>query len=210
MSLTEWPPYRVGNPDYIHALGVIASSFNRLEFRLRALFRIYMRSSPKVAYILFAKLTNQNRLELMYEALDDSDHPESIKEDVRYYLGGFKTCADNRNILMHSNVTYVFGPGDEPCPTIARDQPHGVAFQKWPKNNPFQIDTYELSLDEVREVADAINAFEGYGDRLYWHVVKNYEPAICQAWGIRPEEEFVLPTRPDPARALTPTTIDTG
>src|ERR1700730_18403887 len=201
MSLSEWPPYRVGNRDYIHALGVIASTFNSLEFRLRALFGLYMGSS-KVAFILFAKLTNQNRLELMHAALDDSHHPESIKEAVRYFLEGFKTCADNRNILMHSTVAYVFGPGDEPCPTVAREQPTGVAFQKWPKGNSFQINTYELSLDEIRAVADAIKAFEVYGDRLFWHVVKNYEPTIYQAWGFPPEAEFVLPVRPDPARAL--------
>src|SRR5262249_4209387 len=33
----QWPPYRVGNADHLHALGVIASVFNLLEFRFRSL-----------------------------------------------------------------------------------------------------------------------------------------------------------------------------
>jgi len=81
----SWPPYRVGNSDYIHALGVIASVFNLLEFRFRSLFPIYTRLPSKPAYTLFAKITNEMRLELIHGAIEFSTHPEPIKDDVRHF-----------------------------------------------------------------------------------------------------------------------------
>jgi hypothetical protein len=131
MPQNEWPAYRVGNPDYIHALGVIASVFNRLEIHLRELFRTYTGLPSQISYTLFAKISNQMRLELMHGAIDFSSHPEPIKENVRHFLTGFKICADNRNIFMHSTAVYLFGPDDEPCPAISpHKQPKGVAFPK--------------------------------------------------------------------------------
>jgi hypothetical protein len=75
MCKDAWPPYRVGNPDYIHALGVIASVYNLLEFRFRSFFPIYTRVPTPSAYILFAKTSNDMRLELMRGCIPFSQHP---------------------------------------------------------------------------------------------------------------------------------------
>jgi hypothetical protein len=50
MPERTWPPYRVGNADYIHALGVVASVFNLLEFRFRSFFHLYTRIPTPPAY----------------------------------------------------------------------------------------------------------------------------------------------------------------
>jgi argonaute-like protein implicated in RNA metabolism and viral defense len=97
-----WPPYRVGNSEHIHALGVIASVFNLLEFNFRTLFNLYLRIPSPIAYTLFAKISNEMRLDLINRSLAYSIHPETTKDNVRYFLAGFRTCAENRNILMHS------------------------------------------------------------------------------------------------------------
>lgn len=198
MPQTEWPPYRVGNRDYIHALGIIAAVFNLLEFRFRSFFPIYTRIPSRPAYILFAKINNETRLELMHGAMNFSSHPESIKDDVRHFLAGFKICADNRNILMHSTVTYLFGPDDNPCPATSPpgNQPQGLAFQKAARGNPFQINTYQLTIEEIRAQADALNLFEKYGDRLFWHILKNYEATRYLAFGFPEDAQFALPSRP--------------
>jgi hypothetical protein len=126
-----------------------------------------------------------------------------------FYLD--KICADNRNIFMHSNVFYVFGPDDIPCPEQApqHSQPQGIGFQKWPKGDPFQINTYQLSLEEIRAHADAIKAFEQYGDRLYWHILKDYEPTRYQSWDFPEEAQFSLPNRPALPPRLLPLPPDT-
>jgi hypothetical protein len=82
MSQDEWPPYRVGNSDYIHALGVIASVYNLLEFRLRSFFPIYARIPTPPAHALFASLTNERRLRLIRECIPFSSHlgfPEEMQ-----------------------------------------------------------------------------------------------------------------------------------
>jgi hypothetical protein len=210
MSERPWPPYRVGNPDYIHAMGVIASVYNLLEFRFRAVFSIYIRPN-NLSYMLFAKTTNQMRLEYMQNALAASMHPDSIKGDVGHFLNGFKRCADNRNIFMHSTVAFVFGPGDERCPELTPlgEQPRGVVFQKSPKDDPFRINTYHLSIEQIREQADASKRFEIYGDKLYWHILKNYEPIRYQTWGFPDAAPRALPDRPVLPDLLIPLPPDT-
>jgi hypothetical protein len=106
---------------------------------------------------------------------------------------------------MHSTGMYVFGPGDVPCPELSppHQQPQGLAFQKSPKGNPFQINTYELTIEEIRKVADALKSFESYGGDLYWHILKNYEPARYQSWGFPEDAQFALPNRPALPMALS-------
>jgi hypothetical protein len=202
MPEETWPPYRIGNSDYIHALGVIASVFNLLEFRFRSLFPIYTR---------LPKITNEMRLELIRGAIEFSTHPEPIKDDVRHFLAGFKICADNRNILMHSTVMYLFGPGDVTCPELSPpdQQPQGLAFQKSPKGDPFQIGTYQLTIGEIRAQADASKSFEIYGDRLFWHILKNNEPTRYELFGFPEDAQFALPNRPALPNLLNPLPPDT-
>ena len=211
MPERTWPPYRVGNADYIHALGVVASVFNLLEFRFRSFFHLYTRIPTPPAYKVFANMTNDKRLELVRECLEFSSHPDSITDDVRHFLSGYKTCADNRNILMHSTVVYLFGPGDVRCPELAPpfEQPQGVAFQKSPKSNPLNINTYQLTIEEIRLVADSLKSFEKYGNSLYWHILKNYEPMRYQSWGFPAEARFALPDRPALPNPLIPLPADT-
>ncbi len=206
-----WPSYRVGNSAYIHAIGVVASKYNLLEFRFRSLFPIYTRIPTGPAYKLFAKISNEMRLELMHECIDFSTHPDAIKSEVRHFLAGFKACSDNRNIFMHATVFYVFGPGDIACPELAApgDQPHGLGFQKSPKGDPYQINTYQLTIEEVRAVADAIRAFDEYGEGLYWYILKNYEPVRFKTFGLSEETQCALPNRPALPSLLTPTAPET-
>jgi hypothetical protein len=201
----EWPPYRVGKPEYLHALGVIASVFNQLEFRFRSLFSIYVQSSDGSAYDLFARKSNQERQKLMAEALPTSLHPQEIKDRVAHFLTGYRVCTDNRNILMHSLTAFVWLDSDaERCPVLNPAQPDGVVFQNWPKNNPFNISVYSPRLEELRAVADAMKAFEQNGDRLYWHVLKNCEPEHFEQLRFPAEAKFALPSKPDLPNALTP------
>jgi hypothetical protein len=42
-----------------------------------------------------------SRLKLCFEG---SAHPEEVKDALRYFTRGYATCAENRNILMHSQA----------------------------------------------------------------------------------------------------------
>jgi len=209
MPDATWPSYRVGNPDYIHALGVIASIYNLLEFRFRSLFSIYVQPT-NFAYKLFHKTNNHDRQEFIREALDFSSHPEAIKDEVRHFLDAYRICTDNRNIFMHSTVMFVFGPGDTACPELSppNEQPQGLAFQKSPRGDPFQINTYQVTIEQIREQADALKAFEMYGDRLFYHILKNYEPARYATWRFPDAARFELPIKPVLPSRLVPKSPD--
>lgn len=203
----QWPPYRVGNADHLHALGVIASVFNLLEFRFRSLFNLYISLPTRMAYRLFAKISAEMRLELMYQALEHSTHPELIKEHVSYFLDGYKSCFENRNVLMHSVASFTWlDPNAERCPVLNPAQPDGIiVFQKWPKEDPFRVNVYRPSLPELRNVADEMNAFEVYGDDLFYHIMHSYEPSIYQTWGFPADVQHPLPDKPALPILLNPT-----
>jgi hypothetical protein len=82
-------------------------------------------------------------------------------------------------------------------------------FQKSPKGDPFQINTYQLTLQEIRAQADALNELEIYGDRLYWHMLKTYEPTRYQSFGFPEEARFALPSRPALPNLLVPLPAET-
>jgi hypothetical protein len=53
-------------------------------------------------------------------------------------------------------------------------------------------------------VADGMKDFEDYGDRLYWHVLKSYEPKHFERLRFPAEAKFALPSKPNLPSALTP------
>jgi hypothetical protein len=83
-------------------------------------------------------------------------------------------------------------------------QPQGVGFQKFARGDPFRINVYELSIEELRKHADDLHDLEIYGDRLYWHILKNYEPDQYKLWRFPDEAKVELPDRPSPPSPLIP------
>src|SRR5208282_2713469 len=165
----------------------------------------------RAAYALFSDLNNERRLKLMRECINYSVHPDSIKDDVRFFLDSYKKCTDNRNVLMHSTSFFVFGPGDISCPQLAPPghQPQGVGFQKFAKDDPFRVNVYQLSIEEMRKHADNLKALEVYGDKLYWHILHYHEPKWYESWNFPANAEHALPNRPSPPSILVPALPDT-
>jgi hypothetical protein len=208
MSPEGWPPYRVGNPEYLHALGVVASVFSLLELRLRSLFHLYYRLPTVIAYGLFEKNNNQERIKLVEEVLPYSCHPDTIRDHVTHFLEGYRVCVANRNILMHSVTAFVWlDPDADRCPVSNPAQPDGLTFQKWPRRNPLNISVYTPLLEELRAVADSMKAFEQYGDGLYWYVLQTCEPAAFRNFQFPADVQFPLPAKPEIPTKLVPSSL---
>jgi hypothetical protein len=187
-----WPPYRIGSPDHLHALGAIAVAYNLLEFCMRGLFNLY-----SIRDGVFANSTNFERLKIIREAVDKSAHPDAIKIDVKYFLDAYETCTENRNILMHSTAMFTWlDPNADRCPVSNPKQPDGIAFQKPARKGPFKIEIYRPTLKELRGVADDMVSFEDYGDRLRFHILQIHEPARYADYRFPAEAKFELPKRP--------------
>ena len=110
---------------------------------------------------------------------------------------------------MHSVTAFTWlDSNQERCPVLSPKQPVGVVFQKSPKDDPFTINVYSPSLIELRGVADAIKTFETYGDGLYWHILKNYEPLVYQLYRFPTDAQFALPDTPALPKLLSPQVRD--
>lgn len=158
-----WPPYEVGQPKHIHALGVIAAKYNGLEFSLFCLMMDYTGLSSETAQWLFANLSNNLRLDLLKRCVREKETEPVMKEYVLHFADCFDVCAENRNILMHSMV----GKTNDAAL---------LNFAKSSKNDPRKVNTLDLRLGDIRRVADAITIVDGMGLQLHSRFLARRSP----------------------------------
>jgi hypothetical protein len=189
------PHYNLGPPDFIHALGAVAATFNSLESWLRALFITYTRMPEGAAAALFTRLDNQARIDLLKQCIEATDHSNEIKDALQHLFAGYAVCADNRNILMHAQTATVkFQRSPEKTQ---------VLFFKPPKSTPLIANTYSPSLPRLRGIADSMNAFASFGRDLIIFIGETYNPNFYPP-GTRPLRPHTLPKKPVVPRPLIP------
>jgi hypothetical protein len=104
VSDPEWPEpvYSLDPKDHIHALGAISANYSLLERALSTFFMLYTNLPQTTGINLFARLSNERRISLLRDAIAESPHPDSIKQDIGYFFTGFMRVFNDRNILMHA------------------------------------------------------------------------------------------------------------
>lgn len=165
----QWPEphYFVGSADFIHAIGVLSASYNLLEFRLRQFLELYTQLPHPSGTQVFISSNNQERLNLLRMCVEKSEHPLRVRNRVIRFADGYNACAQNRNILMHS----------ETVPIIKSNGRQEVAFKKLSKRAPFLPNLFSPSIRELRKIADATNKSQRFGYELLIHVLQNFEAA---------------------------------
>jgi hypothetical protein len=144
----EWPTYLPGPRENIFALGVISLAYSNFEWLFAGVFREVTQTPDTVLRILFSKLPNNIRMETLSNFLEKMDWPEGLKDDIKHFMKGFQICAENRNLLMHSYSGGVrASTGDIVIMRTARSGDEVISLS---------------TLPELREIADAINAFNSY------------------------------------------------
>ena len=93
------------------------------------------------------KIGNEDRITLLRQALCGRDWPADLKEHITHFVDGFKILAENRNQLMHSDVTAV---------TEER-----IALYKSNRRDGKTILT-PINLADLRQVADDMMAYYDY------------------------------------------------
>lgn len=175
------PNYHIGQRDHLHALGVIAASYNLLEQSLYFHFASQLGLAPNIAQRLFVSLSNNTRLDLLRNAIEEIDTANPIKTKLSEFLAGFDILAENRNFLMHSHTI---------LNTTSQDH---LTFGKGSRNQPSKWNYAHLRLNDLRGVADDIYVYWNFGHALYkWHVASKTGGRLVFSDG------FVLtPTLPD-------------
>lgn len=144
----------------MHALGVVAAAYNQLEFYLWCFFRIYVGISSEMTSHLFVTLTNNSRVDLITKSLELMERDPVCVEQVSYFLKCFNLCAESRNFLMHATVD-------------TNDSDTMLTLTKASRNNPTTRNQANLTLDEIRGVADDCYNVVMFGHELYlWKAVQ--------------------------------------
>jgi hypothetical protein len=153
---SEWPDptWHIGQRDHLHALGVITSSFNQLEFVLLLFFIRYVVSEPKSGQKIFGLLSNYNIFDLIRDAINEKEADATAKEYSLHFLKGFEALEANRNFLAHSH-SILNNP----------EQPH-LTFGKGSRNQPDVWSYAHMTLPDLRKIADEMRDFWLFGSRL--------------------------------------------
>jgi hypothetical protein len=181
----------VGREDYIFALGVLSANFNELEGVLQLLFSINVRIPFEAMIFMFARSDNAQRIKILQGCLTELPYIKRDKDAIEYFLRGYARCAENRNILLHSEIS-TYGN---------KTKRKRVIFYKDSKKPPHDPTRYTPSITTLRAIADAMRKFAGYGSDLGFFLRDAYW--MEQEVGLRNIRK-PLPLRPPLPRLLVP------
>jgi hypothetical protein len=161
----KWPEYLPDTRDHLHAIGVIAVTFNFLEYRLLGLSLLYVGFDEVTTFLFHRLRDNAARIELILKASALRGETIEIKDSVHHFCAGFVRCAENRNILMHSLARTV-----ESKNALVPS----VEFLKAAKDKHLKWNRFSLGVPQLRIIADETKAFSDFGRRLFVHVTTTY------------------------------------
>ena len=155
ISPENWPAYDLkAPPDYIFALGAISVNYARFEYAFVNMFRLITGANWKFAGFLAPRITNETKLGLMGQ-MRHEDWPKEILERSDHFVNGAAILIENRNLLMHSNL--------EPTED-------GKFVLTKPKRKEGYMLLCEIRWDQLRRVADDLEAFRAFGHLLSVHI----------------------------------------
>lgn len=196
---TRWPEYYPDLEKQLHALGVIAAVYNRLEHQLLGLFLAYVGFNNASSF-LFARLRdNKMRIELLMRHVELKGQSDDIKHAVQHFCSCFDRASQNRNILMHAGISNVYEDGK-----ITQ-----LVFSKGAKQDAVTWNRFFLDLGRLRQVADGIHAASTYGRKLFVYVTSRYHSEL-QVKPVAPTENAPFPDKPPLPELLNPQDFPTA
>jgi hypothetical protein len=166
--------------NHMHAFGVIAANYNDLEGQFYRLFFLTM-GKMEAGKIVFAKLNNSERAEVALKAAETE--PAAFRALFEYFISGYGTATENRNILMHSKAHNAW--------TREITMSH-LILAKPSKKSPDENNFVSLDVSELRAIADDMANFSGFGwDLFLWRMALLTGGKI--SW---PDGEVTTPTLP--------------
>ena len=175
----DWPEYAVGPKDSLFALGVASSNFTGLEMVMQFIFATVLDLTFENSEMISAKMGAEATVILTRQRLETLKWEDHIKDRVLHFLHGFDICLQNRNHLMHSEISWVMGTYETEKTFLFKRTKKGELHVAAPK------------LPELRRIADSMMIFTHYGRRLgNWINNHSSDPPTL------PDAAFPLPDKP--------------
>lgn len=175
----DWPEYAVGPKDSLFALGVASSNFTGLEMVMQFIFATVLDLTIENSEMISAKMGAEATVILMRQKLGTLKWEDHIKDRVLHFLRGFDICLENRNHLMHSEISWLMGTYETEKTFLFKRTKKGEMHVAAPR------------LPELRQIADSMMIFTHYGRRLgNWINNHSFDPPTF------PDAAFPLPDKP--------------
>jgi hypothetical protein len=144
-----WPKYNPGRRDHLHAIGVLANSYNSFEDGMFSLFRYHLSSRKiprKVIDFMYLSLSEPQRLATIKLAYKECEQRKQVQELVRNLIKYFEWCCDVRNKLIHA----------QHYPTTIGDNVSNLHLMKRIAKKSPEHGYMELDLQTLRDLADKV------------------------------------------------------
>jgi hypothetical protein len=193
---SPWPFYMRGQRDHIHAIGVVALNFNRMELLLHRLLYRYLGTESEAAHAHICRSLNLHSVLELFNICVAKEKSASRRDHLRHFSRCYEACAANRNILMHSDL-------DE-----LESTEQALALFKRSGAKPHIRNQLKLSIEELRRVADEIFDVYLYGSHLFilnqWNAMKDVAPPT--EWRASPKKPAIPRSllAPSPSTRKTP------
>jgi hypothetical protein len=150
MDAIAWPSYDSGPSDHVHALGVVSVNYNHLEWVLWTFHIHYLRAHHSITSLIFQKTPTNVRLQILGQLAAHTVTDPEMREHIEHFIKGYNLCANNRNVLMHSQLL------------AGRESNDVFPATKFSKKTA-KLASFEFTLPDIRRVADEIFEWGTYG-----------------------------------------------
>jgi hypothetical protein len=191
----EWPLKinRIADDEHLRAIGHFSLMFNYAEETLRDIFRASFHSTQDYSALLFKKLSNRERIDMLREIVRFDEKDPAVSEKLLSALLHFDICTENRNIVLHA-INDVVTPTGSAMRLIKRS-----------RNKPNELNHYDVPLPDLRAVADDAGfTFVFMMQVLGWLLKREREEPLGPLPETPPQPHRLTPSRPQEANAGGP------
>ena len=139
----------LGRDPEIHAIGMIALQWNLAETALEDLIWLYLDTDKPTARIVTRPMGNVARTTLLRHLVSEKEIDPSIIDAVLYAASCYDICRENRNHIVHGQI---------------QNLDPGIPFRlvKHRKQKPIEDNLFELTIEELRDLANEIHYTKEY------------------------------------------------
>jgi hypothetical protein len=187
--MTEWPSYKVADEDSVYALGVVNINYVRFESTLVYMLAAVANMKLNQAAVFISRTGASERGNLIKVFASKREWPAEAAQAIDHYLKALRILTENRNVLIHGNIVDLWETKNPSIITMDREGLTSVT---------------QLSLSAIRDVADDIQAFGGFGYMLACYLASGFSKMALEAGMAAPSRPPPLLDLPKPVRPPQP------
>lgn len=147
--MTEWPSYKVADDAVVHALGVMNINYVPFETTHVLMLASVADIKQNQAAVFISRMSPTERANVIEIFFKKREWLNEASSGISHYIKAMRILTENRNTLIHGNIVDMWAV-------------------KSPGMNREGLTTIiQSSLPAIRQVADDLHAYSGFGFMLF-------------------------------------------